>query len=595
MPTLRFLTVLVFSLLPTLGFTQKLKYKDIFNLLSTNQFEAAEPFLKRYVRETTDNPNAFLYLGIIYDKKSQTVDLLRNTSECINYMDSALVLYDKAYKTIDEKELKRNKDYYIMYFRRDLRTGEYGVKISDVRFEIETNTNSLRERIDKVKMVKHYFSQAEELYGRSNELYRSLQATYPTERELYLQSDENTLNTLSTLSVRFDSCANAFDHYKISISNIAKSGYSPVWNLIEINDYTKDGVELVNFYENNVRAWDYKRYAENVKNLILKELNPIRDNLVKYDIEINKLRQRLSEDSISVKSDLIKIVDNLLQERISKFDPDPLPMAILAMKAAELEYLSTIVENRKVATSGDIHELLNLTKLVEHDLNKLDSITSLLVKRNIDEEARNYQHYITNTFSNDSMLKSYVKAKRDYVERERRTLQRQIALRSEALRWLITENDSIPLDKSITNDRYQPLIIAVNNFTAGVSRKEGSITGYFHTITPSHRPDVSVQFKFNSDSVDLNKVDPSAIQGIATADTGNNIFFVVIFSTEKVNERVPVTVAKIYRSDGLSWSRDFLLDFIPSELDYLQDTADLLLKSESELSMALDKSGNVKK
>jgi hypothetical protein len=41
---------------------QKVKYKDIFGLLSTKQFESAEPFLKTYLKETTDNPNAFLYM-----------------------------------------------------------------------------------------------------------------------------------------------------------------------------------------------------------------------------------------------------------------------------------------------------------------------------------------------------------------------------------------------------------------------------------------------------------------------------------------------------------------------------------------------------
>ncbi len=592
MLTFRFLSILVFVLLPVLGFTQKLKYKDIFNLLSTNQFEAAEPFLKRYVRETPDNPNAFLYLGIIYDKKSQTVDILRNTTESINYMDSALLLYDRAYKTIDEKELKKNKDNYIMYFRRDLRTGEYGVKISDVRFEIETSTNNLRERIDKVKMVKHYFSQAENLYSSSNELYRSLQATYPTERELYLQSDENTLKALATLSVRFDSCTKAFDHYKISIGNIPKSGYTPVWNLVEIRDFNKDGIEMVNFYENNVRAWDYKGYADNVRNLIVKELNPIRDNLVKYDIEINKLRQRLVEDSISVKSDLIKIVDNLLKERISKFDPDPLPLAILAMKAAELEYLSTIVENRKVNTADDVVVKLQLTSKVDKDLKKLDSISSLLVQRNIEEEAKNYQHYIANTFSNDSMLKSYVKAKKDYTEREKRKLKRELDFHREALRWIVTENDSIPLEKGIADTNYIPLVITDNEFTSGVLKQEGNLKGYFYTITPSRKPDVKVEFPIDTEV--LGKVNPSTIAGIASSDSGKNIYFVVLFSTEKVNDKFPVTVAKIYRSDGLSWSKNFFLDFRPVELQYLNDTAEFMLKSDAELIIILDKNGNVK-
>ena len=50
---------------------QKVKYKDIWGLLSTKQYETAEPFLKRYLKENDDNPNAFLYMGIIYHEKSE--------------------------------------------------------------------------------------------------------------------------------------------------------------------------------------------------------------------------------------------------------------------------------------------------------------------------------------------------------------------------------------------------------------------------------------------------------------------------------------------------------------------------------------------
>src|SRR5688572_22459704 len=163
-----FLSLVVY---PAVG--QKVKYKDIWGLLSTKQYEAAEPFLKRYVRETTDNPNAFLYMGIIYQEKSSKDDVLKQTKRAIMHMDSAIFFYDKAYKSITEKELKRNDEFYQAYNRRDLRTGEFGVKLSDVQFDLEKKMEGLRERIDRVKMVKHYFTRADTLYQKSNELFKS--------------------------------------------------------------------------------------------------------------------------------------------------------------------------------------------------------------------------------------------------------------------------------------------------------------------------------------------------------------------------------------------------------------------------------------
>ena len=47
----------------------------------------------------------------------------------------------------------------------------------------------LRERIDRVKMVKHYFSLADTLYKRSTQLFTSIKNKYPEEKSLYLRAD----------------------------------------------------------------------------------------------------------------------------------------------------------------------------------------------------------------------------------------------------------------------------------------------------------------------------------------------------------------------------------------------------------------------
>src|SRR5688572_29067348 len=86
---------------------KKVKYKDIFALLQVKQYEEAEPFLKAYLKENDDNPNAYLFMGIIYQEKSTKDDVLKQTKLAIAHMDSAIQYYTKAYQTITEKELKR--------------------------------------------------------------------------------------------------------------------------------------------------------------------------------------------------------------------------------------------------------------------------------------------------------------------------------------------------------------------------------------------------------------------------------------------------------------------------------------------------------
>ncbi len=377
---------LLLSFIVSTSFGQKLKYKDIFGLLNTKRYEEAEPFLKRYLKETNDNPNAFLYMGIIYQEKSAKDDVLKQTNQAIANMDSAIFFYDKAYKSINEKELKRNDEFYQAYNRRDLRTGEFGVKLSDIQFDLEKKKEGLRERIDRVKMVKHYFSLADTLYKRSTHLFTAIKNKYPEEKSLYLRADADLIKSLTALSVRFDSCVKVFENYRSSSTTIGRTGYDQALVLKDINNYAIDGASPANFFLDDVEVWDYKKFADKAKVAIEKDIIPMRDLLVSYDVEINKLREKLNKDSLSVKSDLTKLIDKLLMEKLKKYDPDPLPMDIFTLKISDLEYRSTLLEHKPYRDSADLHFRLELLDKEFKYLGKLDSIAGKLTAENIDNE-----------------------------------------------------------------------------------------------------------------------------------------------------------------------------------------------------------------
>ncbi len=199
-----FFKFLVIFLIAVPGFGQKVKYKDIYGLLRAKQYDAAEPVLKQYLSSNDDTPSAYLYMGLILEEKSARIDILKQTDEAVSMMDSSILYLNIAYSTITEKEVKRHDEYYEIYNRRDLRTGEFGVKLSDIQFDLEKKRDALKARIDQVKMVKHYFTLADTLYKKSTALYTSIQSKYPTEKEFYLRADDDALiQDLKNLAVRF--------------------------------------------------------------------------------------------------------------------------------------------------------------------------------------------------------------------------------------------------------------------------------------------------------------------------------------------------------------------------------------------------------
>ena len=195
-------------------------------------------------------------------------------------MDSAIQFYDKAYRTITEKEVKRNDEYYQAYNRRDLRTGEFGVKLSDIQFDLEKRMEALRERIDRVKMVKHFFALSDTLYKKSHAFYASIQESYHDERELYLRADSALLDKLQVLAVRFDSCVRAFNQYKGSVSMLGKIGYNQNLEKVAISVFNQDGLSPADFYQDKVEVWDFQSWANKVKDAVENEIFPIREHLI---------------------------------------------------------------------------------------------------------------------------------------------------------------------------------------------------------------------------------------------------------------------------------------------------------------------------
>ena len=103
---------------------QKLKYKNIYELLDSEQYGAALPDLTTFLHENPKHGSAMIYMGVVaqvYEK------------DCAK----AKTFFGKALEIIDQKELDKNKNYYGLWNRRNLRTGKYGVLLDDVRVDLD--------------------------------------------------------------------------------------------------------------------------------------------------------------------------------------------------------------------------------------------------------------------------------------------------------------------------------------------------------------------------------------------------------------------------------------------------------------------------
>ncbi len=586
--------MVVFLMYCALGYSQKVKYKDLVLLLNAKQYETAEPHLKKYLKDNDDNPHAYLFMGIVFQEKSTGNDVLKHTPILLANSDSALLFFDKAYNSITEREIKKHGEYYEeMFSRRDPRTGDFGVKFSDIRLDLETRVKNIKERKEKAKELKKYFVESERLYLASVEQFKTIQSKFSSQSSFFLRSDDALVQQLADLEKTYDSVLSVFGSYRTALKAIQKSNYNQQLNPQEITDFRKEGTSPADFLTDDLRIWDYKRWAKSSVETIQNVIVPLRERLIAYDILLNKLDLKIKRDSVSIITDLDHLEDGLLYAQLSKYDPTPLPLSIFEMKKADLRYKSSVVAHKPFKDTSNV--MLKLSFLDEElkYVRQLDSITKKLLERDIAKEGENYQHFITKSYGNQTVLNSLVKTTQDFVNREKFKKELEWENTMQATKWAIDGTDSIPLFFEQFRDlKFKPLLILENKYTIGLQYNDSTATGYLYSITPSRRADVKASFEV--DRVSFTKRNLPILKCISTTDALQQVFFSLIYAESKVEERFPVTITKVYRSDGLAWSVNLKLDFMPTELIYNADTAELSIKistmGENKI-IVIDKNG----
>jgi len=256
-----------------------------------------------------------------------------------------------------------------------------------------------------------------------------------------------------------------------------------------------------------------------------------------------------------------------------------------------------VISNKPLRDSSNVKLKLNAIKTEIIDLKKLDSVVSKIGLRNLVEEERNYHHFISKVFGTASVLQSTISTTREYAKRERLKKEKQWETTSQLLKWIVDGADSIPLYVESNVDlKYKPIVIEHDKFTFGLAYKDSLARGYFYTISPSRL--VELRANFEVDQRNFKKRNFSLFKGLSVTDSKGNAFVLIVYSTQKENDKFPATMAKIYRSDGLAWNINYSFEMIPSEATFNNDTGEISIKIANNNGEAkivtFDKNGKLK-
>ena len=347
-----------------------------------------------------------------------------------------------------------------------------------------------------------------------------------------------------------------------------------------------------------MRLWDYKRWALSSAETIEKEINPLKDQLVALDVDINKIQHKLKKDSVSVREEIPGLLSRLNIPSLRKVDPQPMPLKIFEVKVSELAYGSQIVEDRSLKDSLNVDLHLTAVRKELALVKKIDSLSGLLAERNLDEEGENYKHFVTHAYGTPTVLKSQIKGTKEFAMREVALKERELKRITESLRWLVVTTDSIPLFMEVLpTSRFKPMIVEGGKFTTGFQYADSLVTGYFYFISSSRKQDTKGTFPV--DQAVFKKRNIPFTKPLSTQDEKSKVYFIMFYSEAKIKDKFPATIAKIHRIDGLTWTINYSFDQSPEQLIYSPDTSELSVRTKNAagevLGVVFDKNGSVVK
>lgn len=540
---------------------QKVKYKDIFPTLEAKNYAEGEPLLRLFFAndKNADEPSANLQMAYIFEQKAMKARVIEDSTQLYQMGDSAIIYFFNAKRLIDEKELKKNDDYYREFYRRDLRTGEFGIKLSDIHLSIDDRIAAVQKRITNARSINKNVALIERTYSESQALFRQLLAAYRDYNEFVMQATTEKLSAFDPLIDNDEVIERAAKDITASVIVIDNTGFNPQLKKRTIADLATDGRSPSDVYAGEFNFWDYKEWALKTKREVGTEIIPLKNKIKAKDDDITGLLTVTSSGGSVDSTTIAKAIQLDDLQGILKFDEKSFGLDMLDFKGKEVQfnYLSNAV----------YHPFLVDSLAITHQMKRVDSLYEIATAQEVlldqlvaSNNAGNAQKYteLLQTFGGESGLLDFL-TNAMAVNRERvETLEAAKDYWTDKARWGLILGDSIDLELDIEGqpldsiaDKFVPVITQVddelNIYTAGLTRQSGKAAGFVARLRDSRLGEWVQDFSLHSDAYTTGFLELSArfipaAEGQLTfyffdpkIDAGNNFTIVNVDPTGKIN------------------------------------------------------------
>lgn len=405
----------IILLIPVTLVAQKVKYKDIFPQIAAANDDEARNQLIKYLFTDLQHPNANLRLGLIYERKYRTTDVLSDYRRALAFAEKSKLQFIKSKTLIDEKEVSRNEEYYAPFASSFDKKGRPEVQFSTVQSKIINGYDSAVQFIEKLPPIYENFTQAVNSYGEAYRLFHEINNTYKSLDELLMLYDDQLKNKLLIIKANADTAKSRFELYQTLIKDYPVNEYNQKYALKPVVYYRLDGLStLSNFLQNNVVLWDYSSWVDEIIALHDKEIIAIRKGMIALENNLNNTLKNI-ESTGGVGEESFVVPDKELIYQLNKYDFQSVATSLFDYKNFKQRLL--IKKKQKLfydtTSQQNIYSRFNFySELIKHQIVADSFLTAVKVKIDDDKIAR-HNSFIQNNYGGKAGLTNFVNKEKD--------------------------------------------------------------------------------------------------------------------------------------------------------------------------------------
>jgi hypothetical protein len=410
---------------------QRIRYKNLFPLLQSKDYKTAEPQLLQFLKDNDDEANAYFYLGEIIVSKLDSVEIFPSTQKFDSMANKAIEAYKKSIALVDDREVRKNDDYYAAYNRRDLRTGKFTIKKSDIHLDYENKIKEVVKRKELIKQLHDLKDRSIHEYEGFSQLVEDFRSRFPDETAYLLRSSTEDVEASKNIITNYIKFVEIYNDFTDKLKSLNHPSYEPALKTIHIVNW--NGLKLLksDFSNFSITIQDYEDYLNKLNKNIETEVKPLKDLLYKTNSEFNQAISNNLEVKDSSKIQKMNIPEEL-REGLKKYDQEAVILNLLKYKKqkSQTALITNINLHPVLADSSNIYQRANLVEEYEANLSEQFDLIET-IDSSISDRTKNDFKYFLDEFkpSIEAFIeteKTIVKQRLDSVSKKSKMMARQI-------------------------------------------------------------------------------------------------------------------------------------------------------------------------